>query len=290
MYDTLKLWLPSYSIAEPNYTDRLTGLLDNATQHTKEDNSYITGNYKGLIICSSDSGVSLKGSLAKYYLNDNIKTLTRQDTQRAIEKLEDSFCLPINEAIVSRIDLAQSFIVNHKPELYYDFLGDSNHYKRLVQPKSIYYSNGLRTKLFYNKVAEAKSKSVQVPAIWQGANVLRYELRFMSRLPKQFNVCKVFASNLYEEQFYINLIDKWFNEYEAINKLNEINLNYDIMNKPNDFIKQMAAKYVESIGGQNEAFKLVELAKANKCFKHPEYYILKEIFQKFLPIFYHYCF
>ena len=271
MYDTLNLWLPAQSITEVNYLDRVTTLLDNFTQHTKADTNYFTGNFMGLNTCISINGMSLKGSLCKSYLNDNIKTLTRQDTQRALEMLEDNLNLPIKEAFVNRIDLAQSFLVNHSPELYYTYLGESTNYKRLIQPKSVYYSNGLRTKLFYNKVAEVKSKRVLVPEIWQGKNVLRYELRYTSRLPKQFNVCKVQAKNLYEEDFYMSLIDRWTNEYDAINKLNDINLNLKKMNKPKDFITQMALLQIQAIG-QNETLKLVDQLKTTNCFKHPEYY------------------
>lgn len=199
-----------------------------------------------------------------------MQTLTRQDTERVFELFSDELLLPFNEAKINRIDLAQSFLVNYEPELYYNYLGDSNHYKRLTQPQSIYYQNQLRTKLFYNKVAEVK-KGHKVPEIWVNRNVLRYELRYMSRLPQQFNVFSVTAKMLYDEGFYINLIDRWHNEYEAITKTNNINLNYDKMNKPKDFITQMALLKINEMG-LNETLQLVEELKAKRCFQHKEYY------------------
>jgi len=269
MYDTLKLWLPAQSIVGLDYLNRIPPLLDNLTQHTKADAEYITGNFEGLKTSLSINGIGLLGSLAKYYLNDNIKTLTRQDTQRAIEMLSDDLNLPMNEAIVSRADVSQNFVMNYEPELYYPLLGESTRYKRLPNPQSIYYNNSLRVKLFYNKVAEVKHKRVIVPEIWKGKNVLRYELRFTSRLPQQFNCNKVQAKSLYEEGFYIDIIDRWLKEYEAINKLNEINLNYNKMNKPKDFLNQMALLMINEIG-QSEALKLVDQLKAKNCFEHKE--------------------
>lgn len=271
MYDTLNIWLPAQSIAEVSSLNNIPDLFTNLTQHSKADSTFFSGHFEGLKASVSNNGLSLKGSLCKYYLNDNIKTLTRQDTQRAFEKLADTLHLPMSEAVISRIDLAQSFLVNYPTELYYPYLGESNYFKRLVQPQSLYYNNGLRVKLFYNKVAEAKKKRVFVPEIWQDKNVLRYELRYVSRLPQQFNVNKVIAKTLFEEQFYINLIDRWQAEYEAINKLNYSNLNYNKMKKPKDFINQMAAMYINSIG-QSEALKLVEQMKTSNCFEHKEYY------------------
>lgn len=271
MYDTLKLWLPAQSIVEYDYLNRVPTLLNDFTQHIKAEAEFYTGNFQGLNLCISTNGISIKGSLAKFYLNDNIKTLTRQDTQRAIEMLSDNLELPINESIVNRIDIAQSLIVKNQPKLYYPLFGESSRFKRSFMAGSLYYSNGLRTKLFYNKIAEVKKHRSPIPEIWQNKNLLRYELRYTSRLPKQFNTFQVKAKNLFEEQFYIDVIDKWVNEYEAINKINEINLNYNKMNKPKDFFTQMALLKINEMG-QNEALNLVEQLKANNCFEHKEYY------------------
>lgn len=271
MFDTLHLWLPAANIAEVSYLNRIPPLLDNLTQHKTADSHFITGNYQGLKVCVSQTGVSLKGSICKYYLQDNIKTLTRQDTERAIQSLTDSFSLPFDTATVRRADIAQSFSLKYEPELYYSFLGECNYYKRLMQPKSLYYSNGMRTKLFYNKMAEAKSKRVKIPEVWNDKNLLRYELRFTSRLPQQFNIYSVKAETLYNETFYIGLIDRWYNEYQAINKLNEITFNLNKMNKPKDFFTQLALLKISEIG-QDQALKLVDQLKASHCFEHNEYY------------------
>lgn len=271
MYDTVKFWLPAQDIGELDYLKRMPALLDNLTQSTKIDSKYFTGKVKNLNLYVSLSGISIQGSLCKYYLNDNIKSLTRQDTERAIEMLSDTLSLPIGEAKVSRIDLAQSFSVDYLPKLYYPFFGDSTRYIKLTQPDSIRYENSLRKKVFYNKVAEVKKKGGSIPEIWQGKNILRYELRFTSRLPQQFNVSKVQAKNLFDELFYIDLIDRWHKEYETINKLKKINLNFNKMNKPKDFFNQMALLMINKIG-QDEALKLVDQLKANNCFEHKEYY------------------
>lgn len=272
MYDTLHLWLPALSIGEDSFTERVPALLNNTTIHTKADGlQYFTGSILGMSVSVSNSGISLKGSLCKSYLNDNFKTLTRQDTQRAIEQLADILILPIHQADVKRIDFAQSFTMNNEPESYYPFLGASQHYKRLMQPKSIYYQNKMRTKLFYNKIAEGKSKGEVIPEIWLNKHILRHELRYTSRLPQQFNKSTLQAKELSTEPFYLDMVGRYINEYKSIQKNSTINFNLESMKQPKDFFTQLLLLKINEIG-QNNVLELVEQLKAQKVFAHPEYY------------------
>lgn len=272
MYDTLHLWIPALSINEDKFTERVPALLSNSTIHIKADGlQYITGSILGMSASVSNSGVSLKGSICKSYLNDNFKTLTRQDTQRAIEQMADVLILPIQQADVKRIDFAQSFTVNSEPESYYPFLGTSQYYKRLLQPKSVYYQNGMRTKLFYNKIAEGKSKGEVIPGIWANKHILRYELRYTSRLLHQFNKSTLQAKELSTEPFYLDMVSRWIAEYKVIQKNSIINFNLEIMKQPKDFFTQLLLLKINEIG-QSNVIELVEQLKAQKVFAHPEYY------------------
>ena len=272
MYDTINSWLPidrasSFDLMQVKQS------LSNITEHKKNDGQvYISGtlgnNYKVNI---SEQGISFKGSLAKYFLPDNFHTLTRSDTTRAIEKMADEIHLPIYKAKVSRIDFAQNFLMVYEPEAYYSYLGECLHYNRHPQAKSLYYANSLRTKLFYNKIAEGKAKGLSLPDVWKGQNVLRYEFRMTSRLPQQFNLPEITAGTLSDEKFYMNLFDKWQAEYEAINKLHSINFNFSDMNSPKDFWKQINLMAVNMIG-QDKIMQEIENLRAKKAFDKPEYY------------------
>ncbi len=246
--------------------------LQDITQHQKESGeAYISGQLRNYRVNVSERGVSFKGSLAKYFLNDNYQTLNRGDSQRAFEMMTDEIHLPIVRALVRQIDFAQNFTMQYAPEAYYNYLGDCQYYKRLTQPQSLYYSNGQRVKLFYNKIAEGKKSGQPIPGIWNGANVLRYEMRFTSRLPYQFNLPEITADLLYNERFYIDLVNRWVQEYEAINKLHSINFNLSNMKSPKDVIRQFALLKIKEIG-QSNAMQLVEDLRAKKAFEKPEYY------------------
>jgi hypothetical protein len=271
MYDTIKLSIPIEKIDEDGISRLLQNLPD-FTEHKKKDGQeYVSGNLKNFRVNLSGQGVHLTGSLAKYFLPDNLHTLTRSDSKRALEQLSDELHLPIKDAIVKRIDFSQNFLMKYKPESYYKYLGESQHYNRLTQEKSLYYSNGLRTKLFYNKIAEAKHKRIEIPEIWKNENVLRYELRFKDRLPLQFNISELKASMLYDDKFYIGLFDRWHSEYQSINKINIFNLNLTDMNSPNDFMKQLQLYAISSIG-QDRIMSEIEHLRASKIFDKPEYY------------------
>ena len=185
--------------------------------------------------------------------------------------MSDELCLPIQKAKVNRIDFAQNFLMIYEPEAYYPYLGDCQYYQRQPTSNSLYYSNTLRQKLFYNKIAEGKKRGLTLPEVWNSQNVLRYEMRFTSRLPKQFNKAEVTASSLSDEKFYMAVFDKWLTEYDAINKLNSINFNLSVMNSPKDFWKQMNLMAI-SVIGQDKIIEEVENLRHQKAFDKPEYY------------------
>jgi hypothetical protein len=278
MYDTINLWLPIDRAGSFDMSKTLQSL-SGITEHIKEDGQvYASGYLNNYKVNLSGQGVSLKGSLAKYFLPDNFHTLTRSDSARAFEMMADELYLPILKAKVIRIDFAQNFLMDYEPEAYYNFLGECQYYNRQPQSKSLYYTNGLRQKLFYNKIAEGKTKGLSLPDVWCDQNVLRYEMRFKSRLPKEFNQAEITASSLSGEKFYMAIFDKWLEEYEAINKLHSINFNLSNMNSPKDFWKQINLLAVNMIG-QDKIMQEIENLRLQRAFDKPEYYsrLKKEI-------------
>jgi hypothetical protein len=235
-------------------------LLDNTAKHINQDGTvYFSGHTLGMKTSVSINGLSLTGSLCKSYLNDNFQTLTRQCTQRAIEQLSDIIHISLNGAKVSRVDIGQNFIVNEAPEKYYYFLGNSKYFERLEQPNSISFQQGLKTKLFYNKVEEAKSKKQKLPEIFENRHVLRYELRFMSRLPKQFNKAIITAQDLYNEAFYIDMLQRWIDEYNMIQKHKLLTPKTEIMTNK-EATDYFLAMLIE-MQGQNNALEMANHLK-----------------------------
>lgn len=245
------------------FTPSSLNCLSNIKETQKQDGTmYFTGDLGAIKVVFTEHGISVKGSFPKWYLDDNIQTLTRGDMQRATEKLSDVLHLPMNKAKVGRIDLAKNLLMKFEPSIYYPYLGEAQHYQRLVQPKSVYYKNTLKTKLFYDKVAECKSKGVIIPQVLSSSNLLRYELRFLERLPKQFNLAEVLLETLHGEDFYMAILDRWKAEYQMIKKIHDIQtLDYDMVKSKKQLHQQGILFYIEKQGGILKVLEEVEEAQ-----------------------------
>ena len=73
---------------------------------------------------------------------------------------------------------------------------------------------------------------------------------------------------LYDEAFYIGLLNRWKDAYKAIQKINDVSLNFQAMKKKQQLYKMGVLSLIEQAGGQlqmieqiNEAQKRGELSK-----------------------------
>ena len=229
--------------------------LENVGEHYYNGEAVITGSLNGLKISLNRYQMKIKdGSLCKWYLGDNFQTMGRGDTQRAIEKLSDTLHVPMSKATVTRLDLSH--------------LGILKYATRLQEPNGIYYSQTGGRLCFYDKNREQKSHREPIPELYEGRNVLRYEQRYINRIASQFKVSEVTGAMLYDEAFYIGLLNRWREAYKAIQKINDISLNFQAMRTKQQLYKMGVLSLIEQAGGQlqmieqiNEAQKRGELSK-----------------------------
>ena len=230
---------------------------------------HIGGNYR---IVLNEKGVKLYGSLPKYFNSHNFDSLNITDTKRAIEKLSDDLLLPVAKSKVSRLDIIpQNIITTYQPQNYYPYFTTSKYFQKIVHQKSIEYRNHKKSKILYDKTAQAKSKRENIPTHWTNKNLLRYELRLMNRLPTQFNMQEVKASDLYSEKFQILCLNKWHEEFKSINTLNTISNNMDNIKNPSDVMQYIAFMGLSSMGYEN-ALKFVDFLKEKETMSNKEAY------------------
>jgi hypothetical protein len=139
--------------------------------------------------------------------------------------------------------------------------------------------NSQRKLRIYDKSRESRKVLSSLPASLKGANLLRFELCLQKRLCQQFNMPELTASCLYQEPFYMAVIDKLLSEYHAIRKNKLVNLNFDTMKSPKDFWQQANADWIQRIGGEAAALSIVDRMRKQDAFSKPEYYsrLRKEI-------------
>lgn len=239
---------------------------DEAQEHYYPDGTggkfvVLSGHLGSLNVKVSNNAVTIKdSSFCKWILGSNFKTLTRGDIKQGFEKLSDSLHLPMSKARVTRLDIGQNIVVKAPTDVYLRHLGVLKYTKRLTEPTGLYYTGTNYQLAFYDKVREQKRAGCKIPELYRDRNVLRYELRFLHRLPKTLNVPEVTGSLLYDEAFYIGLVQRWRGFYMLIKKINDIELNFDIMTTKRDFYKAGLLALIEQRGGQMEVIEQINEA------------------------------
>ena len=216
----------------------------------------VTGMLGNLKVSINPYQVRIKdGSLCKWMLGDNYQAMGRRDIQRAVERLSDTLHLPIERAIITRLDVGLTIPVKQPIENYLNHLGLLNYSKRVqTDAETLYYHRHQQAErlCFYDKNREQRANGDTIPDLYRGRQVLRYEQRYIKQLPRLFNVAEVTGAMLYDEAFYIGLLNRWRDTYRAIRKINEITINFQAMKSKKDLQKMGVLALVEQWGGEVE--------------------------------------
>ncbi|RCW31383.1 phage/plasmid replication protein [Marinilabilia salmonicolor] len=176
MFDTINLRLSSDEVKGTDLLSEIPNHFEVTSESMYQTGPSVSGYIGNLRVSVNERGVKVgNGSLCKYYLGDNLQTIGRQDTQKAIQKISDTLHLPFDRAHVTRLDIAQNLILKHPLPVYLNHLGTAQYYTRFEQPDSVYYSNSKRRLVFYNKVKEVTARREPIPELYRGRNALRFE-------------------------------------------------------------------------------------------------------------------
>jgi hypothetical protein len=263
MFDTVNFWIDRVDISGGNPFDVLP-CLSEITERQNEKSGYsCTGKAGDYTVNVFDRGISLHGSLAKYFLPSNIYTLTRRDTRQAIERLSDHLHTDLSTAKITRLDISSVLYVKRPPSDYYAYFGNKPYFERLQStPDTLYYNNHQRQIIFYDKTKEAAAKDVQIPDILQNSNLLRYELRYTKRLNSQLNTVLT-AAKLYDTEFYRSIAQSWHYEFKTIRKLKNQSFMVDTINSKKEAKKALFAHLLQQ-GGQSIIDDFLAELKAKK--------------------------
>lgn len=282
MYDTIDFNLKSEFAGNIDLLAEVPLRLENSVEikHINSNRVTVTGYIDSIKVNVTENRVKIiECSLPKWFLGDNFQTLTRGNTKEAIGKMSDLLHLPIHKADINRIDIAQNFIVKHETDVYYNHLGLLPDFNRLEQNKGIYYNNNNNKILvFYDKIADYKHKNLHIPEMYQNRNVLRYEIRFKKQLLKVFNLPQLRAELLYNEQFYIDIINKWHEAYKNIHKIrNSNNIDYTMIKTKEQLKTQGLLLLIQEQGGELEFYKNIAEAQKKAELTNKQAYDLRNL-------------
>lgn len=257
MLDTVNFKLTQAEVEGVDFINEITPYLnpEGVAFHDYNGQQVVTGKTGNLSVSISPYQVRVKdGSLCKWMLGDNYQVMGRADIKRAVERLSDTLHLPMDRAIITRLDVGLSIPVREPTANYFNHLGVLNYAQRLQQPHSLYYHLHRQAErlCFYDKNREQRDHREPIPELYQDRNVLRYEQRYMARLPRLLGVPQVTGAMLYDEGFYISLLNRWREAYQAIRKVNYITLNFQAMRNKQQLYKMGVLAMVERVGGEME--------------------------------------
>lgn len=289
MYDNISLYLDS---SEVNDINLLNEVLENGDDITIEQTgisgngmpyAYISlegKNHQKLTFKLLPYRIAMMGknsSICKFYLGNNFDTLSLEDFNNAINEISERLGVNIQNAKVCRIDMAQNFHMAYTPSTYHNCLLHLSRYKRGDINGNLYFKTSRIELNFYDKKKEYREKGVKIPVKYIDAeNVLRYEIRFKK------NVAKIFGrtiriKDLCSESFFKEAYDKWQNSYWNITKQNPVLFQCETSTfKTKDFKDYYFVKGVESTGGIEYAYKMIDESKKAKAItKHNAIYLKK---------------
>lgn len=278
MYDTILLKLSQSQAGGVNFA-AAANCLNRVVIHDPAGGGFVsyTGYLDNLKIWFDENSLKLiGGSLCKWFLGDNYQSMARGDVQRAFEKLSDILHLPIERATITRADFGRVFVLQQPVEIYYNHLGELSRYNRLEAASGLYYTQGGEQLCLYDKNREQRRNGERPPALYCDKNVLRYEQRYLKHLHKKWG--EVTAARLYEENFYICIFNRWRDTYRAIKKINDIQLNFDMVKGKKDLYQMCLRSQIEQAGGVNNVIAQInEAAAAGKLTPKQAYDLRKAI-------------
>lgn len=281
MYDTVHLLLTRYDVPNIDFYSETASYLEDPrefpSRRSREGYGY-TSNIGNLKIKILDDELTVKGSLCKWWLGDNMQSMTRTDAKEAIGWLSEELHLPMEQAKVTRLDIGCNIITKHTPTIYLNSLGSRQHSRRVPQEHGLYYHRSdWQTLCFYDKIREQKKNRDRIPAQYQDKNVLRYETRYIKDIASHLNMEAINGATLSDDAFCDSMERLLLENYNAIKKIKRSKFEYE-MKSVRDLRNMGVLFLVEQAGGLNDFVRMIDtMRKQGKITSKQAYDMKKEV-------------
>lgn len=275
MYDKARFWIDRAMVGD-DYP-AIANYLDDARYIEKlgSDEGVIYGSFHGLKVSIYPNGVSVVGSLPKFlHGGSNIAPLNHHATKEAITKLSDGLHISMDEAKVTGLEVGANLLLKHEPCRYLDRFGNMPYKSRIQVAASTinYRSTGKHHAneiAAYDKIQDAKAKDMPIPTGFEDANLLRFEIKYLSRVSKQFKR-EVTASTLCTPEFNKMAATRLQDVYFSINKNQIKSIDMEIKT-PKDAVNALLGLLIAQ-SGESVVDDYIKSLKDNNTFKTREEY------------------
>jgi len=225
MYDNLSFKLPTEGLHKRTLEGFEQSLQYLNTSYRTEENQtryYQSRKYKYSVSFTDRYIRFYKFSAPTFLYGTNEIQFQFGEIYQVISKLIDETKLPIDQAEVTRIDVAGNLEVEKPPTEYFEVLGKNSRFKmRLPYPNSLNYQqkSNRRRLIFYDKLAERIDKGYQL--VNPENKTLRYEMKLIKSPHKALKTPPMKFIDLTSKSHQTALLKLWKKEYEMINKVGE---------------------------------------------------------------------
>jgi hypothetical protein len=248
-----------------NFDDRFNDFT-NVQTITTEHGEDRKGNFRNFIVKSSEKGVKVIGSIGKYYLGTNQKTLRQCDIIPAFDQLSLDLGLPLFKAKVNRVDIAENIVTSLPIDEYKTLLGDTKHLFRNETINSVAYTSSYRSFNLYNKVKEVKKHQYEeLTEIAKLKPLTRVELKIKKhdRIAQMLGLTSVTLEDLII--CYPDLVNVWWDTWLAIKKNRErLAFDLEVFKTKGLIDKQLTMMGIEAMGGLKVVTQLIKSARKVK--------------------------
>ena len=122
MYDKIKLFVPRTGSTQDvtPYLEKVCSVVDTETGECTR----VSGTTGGVKVAMFPNGISIIGSLPKFYNQSNVFTLDRSKTGEALQMLSDTLHVDLMQAIVTGVEFGTQFPMLKQPGAYFRLFGD----------------------------------------------------------------------------------------------------------------------------------------------------------------------
>lgn len=280
MYDSLVLILTNEYDPTINFLNAVSSELKITSRGEEYGIAYLRGNFRNMKVRITKSKIKIEGSIHVFCKGNNLEPMSFHEFIESINLLEQMIQLPIENAKVSRLDFSGNIPMKYPIDAYFTYFGQKSRFKKQVFDNGINYKSEELILVFYDKIKELKHKREVLPEYFQDKNVLRFEMRFMRKLGKSFQVTELTAKMLKERAFFNQLCQKWRQEFKsvAMEMVSPIGLN-PTGSKPK-LLEELALLQIHQLGIDSFLNEISFWQSMNEITKKEAYEIRKFIKEK----------
>jgi len=212
MIDTIHLLYQIKDMVEYEMLKKTLNRLRISSSYKRYDRLYYKAHLRNLELGLSPQALKIRGSLPKFYLGNNIQTLTPEQIKWSLFQLSDLLQINVFSAEVRRIDIAHCFFLGRPVAHYLDCLEETpefrKYYRVAAQTKSFIKEN--YSIVFYDKKEEAKKDDERISPQYSSSNILRVELQLRKRLAAELQFEEIQAVRLLARGFLAKLVERWY--------------------------------------------------------------------------------